>query len=134
MIMVLSCFDLVAIITHHPGIMLYLICWLREDYHSLYTWWMYLNFVVVLLGFSFQVRLVMSIERYLGAFYPIFHRTSVTRRRAAKTSCNIDRCAHQCGSYFFIHYEHFQDTHYTNFYYCCISPFGLPQLQTVQNF
>ena len=58
----------------------YLICWL-EDYHSLHTCWMYLNFVVVLLGFSFHVLLVMSIERYLGAFYPIFHRTSLTRCR-----------------------------------------------------
>ena len=42
---------------------------------------MYLDFVFVFLGFSFLALLVMSIERYLGAYYPIFHHTSVTRRR-----------------------------------------------------
>ena len=35
----------------------------------------------VLLSISFVALLVMSIEGYLGAYYPIFHRTSVTRRR-----------------------------------------------------
>ena len=33
------------------------------------------------LGFSFFALLVMNIERYLGTYYPIYHRTSVTRRR-----------------------------------------------------
>ena len=42
---------------------------------------MYLDFVVVFLGFSFDVLLVMSIERYLGMYYPFFHHTSVARRR-----------------------------------------------------
>ena len=32
-------------------------------------------------AFSALALLVMSIERYLGAYYPFFHRTSVTRRR-----------------------------------------------------
>ena len=81
MIMVLSSFDLVAVITNQPGILLYLILWLREDYDSLSIWWTYLELVLVFLGFSFSALLVMSIERYMGAYYPIFHRTSVTRRR-----------------------------------------------------
>ena len=42
---------------------------------------MYLHISDAFLGFSFLALLVMSIERYLGAYYPIFHRTSVTRRR-----------------------------------------------------
>ena len=41
----------------------------------------YLDFVAIFLGFSFDVLLVISIERYLGAYYPIFHHTSVTRRK-----------------------------------------------------
>ena len=45
------------------------------------TWKMYLDLVLVFHGFSFLALFVMSIERYLGAYYPIFHRTSVTRRR-----------------------------------------------------
>ena len=81
MITVLSCFDLVAVVTNEPGLVLYLLSWLSEDYDLLPTWKMYLDFVVVFLPFSLYALLVMSIERYLGAYYPIFHRTSVTRRR-----------------------------------------------------
>ena len=81
MIIVLSSFDLVAIITNHPGLLLYLISWLKEDHDLLSIWWTYLELVVAFLGFSFLALLVMSIERYLETYYPIFHRTSVTRRR-----------------------------------------------------
>ena len=81
MIIVLSCFDLVAIITNHPALSIYLIFWLREDYDYLPKIRMYLHCVNVFPGFSMLALLVMSIERYLGAYYPIFHRTSVTRRR-----------------------------------------------------
>ena len=81
MIMVLSCFDLVAVVTNHSEILLCLIFWLREDYDSLRKVRIYLDFVSVSFGFSSVAILVMSIERYLGAYYPIFHHTSVTRRR-----------------------------------------------------
>ena len=81
MIMVLSCFDLVAVITNYPGILLYLIIWLREDYDLLPKINASLDFLNVFLAFSFCSLIVMSIERYLGAYYPIFHRTTVTRRR-----------------------------------------------------
>ena len=81
MIMVLSCFDLVAVVTIYPAILLYLSSWLREDYDLLRKMKMYLHISDVFLGFSFLTLLVMSFERYLGAYYPIFHRTSVTKRR-----------------------------------------------------
>ena len=81
MIMVLSCFDLVAVITNHPGLLLYLISWLKEDHDLLSIWWTYLELVIAFLGTSLSALLVMSIERYLGVYYPIFHRTSVTRHR-----------------------------------------------------
>ena len=81
MIMVLSCFDLVAVVTSHAGILLCLISWLREDYDSLTNMETYLGNVEAFIGFSMLALLVMSIERYLGAYYPIFHPTSVTRRR-----------------------------------------------------
>ena len=81
MILVLSCFDLVAVVTIYPGILLCLISWLREDYESLTKMRTYLYLASVFLGFSFLTLLVMNIERYLGTYYPIFHRTSVTRRR-----------------------------------------------------
>ena len=81
MIMVLSCFDLVALITNHSVLLLYLIFWLKEDYDLFFTCRKCVEFASVFLGLSFVALLVMSIERYLGAYYPIFHRTSITRRR-----------------------------------------------------
>ncbi len=39
------------------------------------------GFATLFIAFSILVLLVMSIERYLGAYYPIFHRASLTRRR-----------------------------------------------------
>ena len=81
MVMVLSCFHFVTVITTNPGILLYLIFWLREDYDLLRKMKMYLHISDAFLGFSFCVLLVMSIEGYLGAYYPIFHRTRVNRCR-----------------------------------------------------
>ena len=81
MIMVLSCFDLVSVVTNNSATLLYLILWLREDYGLLLNWTVYLNFVTIFYQFSYYVLLVMIIERYLGAYHPIFHRASVTRRR-----------------------------------------------------
>ena len=81
MIMLLSCFDLVAVVANHPAVFLYVTFWLRENYYLLPTCWIYLDSVVVFLPFSFHVLFVMNIERYLGAYYPFFHRRSVTRHR-----------------------------------------------------
>ena len=80
MILVLSCCDLVTVVTIYPGLLLYLISWLREDYDLLSRMKFYLHMVGVFVAFSFLALLVMNIERYLGTYYPIF-RTSVTRLR-----------------------------------------------------
>ena len=81
MIMVLSCVDLIALVASHPAILIFVISWLIDDHDLLLKPQFYLHFTDVIFGFSFCVLLVISIERYLGAYYPIFHRTSVTRRR-----------------------------------------------------
>ena len=81
MIMVLSCFDFLTAITIHTGILVFLISWLRKDYVLLSKIETYLRIASVFLALSMLVLLVMSLERYLGAYYPVFHRTSVTRRR-----------------------------------------------------
>ena len=82
MIMVLSCFDLVAVVTNYPGILLFLIAWLREDYDLFVKIIpIYMNISAIFLVFSLLALLVMNVERYLGAYYPIFHHTSVTRRK-----------------------------------------------------
>ena len=80
-IMMLSCSDLVAVITNHAGILLYLISWLREEPDLLSKMKVSLHISTVFLVFSLLALFVMNIERYLGAHYPIYHRTSVTRRR-----------------------------------------------------
>ena len=84
MIMVLSCFDLVTVVTNHPGLLLFIISWLTQAngdvFHNMKK---YLHFSDALLGFSFHALLVMNIERYLGAYYPVYHRTNVTRRKLA---------------------------------------------------
>ena len=102
MIMVLSCFDLVAVVTNHPAILLYLISWLREDYDLLTKMETYVGSLEAFLGFSMfaAALLVMNIERYLGAYYPIFHRTSVTRRRLLTFPCYIS-CHNSCHRYNF---------------------------------
>jgi hypothetical protein len=81
MILVLSCLDLVTVITSHPVLVLQLVLWLNERHDLAAKMNIYLHFTCVFLGFSLLALLVMNIERYLGVYYPIFHRTSVTRRR-----------------------------------------------------
>ena len=81
MIMVLSCFDLLTVVTNNPALLIILISSLMEDYDLLPTLMSYLHISGVFLSFPFFTLLVMTIERYLGVYYPIFHHTSVTRRR-----------------------------------------------------
>ena len=64
MIMVLSCFDLVAVVTNHPGILIYLISWLREDHNLLAKTRKYLHLASIFLTYSALALFVMSIERY----------------------------------------------------------------------
>ncbi len=81
MIMVLSCFDFLVVITNYPVIFLRLVLWSTGKYDLLAKVSIYGGFATLFIAFSILVLLVMSIERYLGAYYPIFHRASLTRRR-----------------------------------------------------
>jgi hypothetical protein len=81
MIMVLSCFDFLVVVTNHPLIIVHLVFALNEEHHLLTVTEIYRRFSNLFIGFSIIALLVMNIERYLGAYYPILHRTSVTRRR-----------------------------------------------------
>ena len=82
MIMVLSCFDLVTVILFYPRLLLHIILLFKQDYDLLRKLQMiYFHVSSAFLGIPLLALLVMSTERYLGAYYPVFHRTSVTRRR-----------------------------------------------------
>ena len=80
MIMVLSCCDLLVILTNHPFTALISILWLTEKINAIHTWMEVLHASSDMsLGLSQVGLFVMSFERYLGSHYPIFHRTSVTK-------------------------------------------------------
>ncbi len=81
MILVLSCFDFLAVITNHSVTVVHLVVWLTENYALLNKLGINMYLANRFLGLSFRVLLVMNIERYLGTYYPIYHRTSVTRRK-----------------------------------------------------
>ena len=80
MIMVLSCFDLLACLTSNPLVALTTMLALTGKL-DVYPSWLdiSLNLSSLFFCFSLLALLVMSIDRYLGTYYPIFHRTSVTK-------------------------------------------------------
>ena len=80
MIMVLSFFDFLVVITNHPLLILRLVWWLQGKNDLLAMLQIYEHFSNMFIGFSITTVLVMSIERYLGAYHPFFHRTSLTRQ------------------------------------------------------
>lgn len=81
MIMVLSCCDLLTVITNNPLFVVQIVLWLNENYELLDYTMIYSLIAPLFVGFSSLTLLVMSFERYLGVSYPIFHRTSITKRR-----------------------------------------------------
>ena len=81
MLMVLSCFDLAAVITNHLQLLIYSIIWMTEEYEILHRAYVYLDSTDMFLGFSLLALLVMNLDRYIAMTYPLFHRTSVTRQR-----------------------------------------------------
>jgi hypothetical protein len=84
MIMVLSCCDLLAVLTSHPLTALYGMLFLtgKLDVYTFTDWAVISStFSVVFVGFSLLALLVMNFDRYLATSHPIFHRTSLTKGR-----------------------------------------------------
>ena len=82
MIMVLSCCDLLAVLTNNPLTTLISMLWLTGKVDGNARWaHISLRSTNVFLGFSLFALLVMNFDRYLATYYLIFHRTSVTKRR-----------------------------------------------------
>ena len=80
MIMVLSCCDLLVVLTNHPVTALIAMLWLTGKLDVNPTWaGIFFSFPTVFVGFSLLALLVMNFDRYLATYYPIFHRTSVTK-------------------------------------------------------
>jgi hypothetical protein len=80
--MVLSCCDLLAVLTNNPLMALITISWLTGKLDGNARWpYISLRSTGTFLGFSLFALLVMNFDRYLATSYPIFHRTSVTKGR-----------------------------------------------------
>ena len=79
-IMVLSCCDLLVVLTTHPFTVLVTTLWLTEKM-NVYPGWLVTSLQLknIFVGFSVLALLVMSVDRYLATHYPIIHRTSVTK-------------------------------------------------------
>jgi hypothetical protein len=82
MIMVLSCFDLLAVLTNNPLMALITMSWLMGKLDVNARWALIsITSTNTFLAFSLFALLVMNFDRYLATSYPIFHRTSVTKGR-----------------------------------------------------
>ena len=79
-IMVLSCCDLLVVLTNHPFTALVTMLWLTEKIH-VYPGRLLIPYglLLIFIGFSLLALLVMNVDRYLATHYPIFHRTTVTK-------------------------------------------------------
>ena len=133
MIMVLSCFDLLAVVTNQPVILLYLYFLVKWLLWSVIYLLVVYGFCFCIFGFSLSALLLMSIERYLGAYYPIFHRTSVTRRGLMTILVMLLFPCHltsDCNRW----HDHYQNIPCSNLCGRCIPSISISQLQTVQNF
>ena len=80
--MVLSCCDLLVVLTRHPLTTFCAMLWFSETLNG-YPRWLYtsLRSSVVFVALSLNALVIMSFERYLGTSYSIFHRTSVTKAK-----------------------------------------------------
>ena len=82
MIMVLSCCDLLAVLTNTPLMALVTMLWLSDKLDVNARWpHIAINSTITFFVFSLFALLVMNFDRYLATSYPIFHRTSVTKGR-----------------------------------------------------
>ena len=82
MIIVLSCCDLLVALTIHPLSALDTMFWLTGKMNGHPSWvGIYFHYATYTIGFSSSALLVMNFDRYLATHYPLFHRTSVTKKR-----------------------------------------------------
>ena len=82
MIMVLSCCDMLAVLTNNLLMSLISMLWLTGKLDVNARWvYTFLKLTNSFLTFPLLALVVMNFDRYLATSYPIFHRTSVTKGR-----------------------------------------------------
>ena len=82
MIMLLSCCDLLSVLTNNPLMALISMSWLTGKLDVNVRWaYISLRWTNIFLVISLCALLVTNFDRYLATSYPIFHRTSETKGR-----------------------------------------------------
>ena len=82
MIMLLSCCDLLTVLTNNTLMAFISMSWLTGKLDGNARWaYISLRSTSIFLRFSYFALLVTNFDRYLATSYPIFHRTSVTKGR-----------------------------------------------------
>ena len=80
MIMVLSCCDLLTVLTSHPLTAIHAMLFVTAKLDAYHGWVVISRrLATIFVAFSLLALLVMNFDRYLATYYPIFHRTSVTK-------------------------------------------------------
>ena len=80
MIMVLSCCDLLVVLTNHSVVAVVAMLWLNGKLNTYPSWvYIFARVASICHGSSLLALLIMNFDRYLATYYPIFHRTSVTK-------------------------------------------------------
>ena len=74
----LSSFDLLTVATNTPVLILELTLWIYDE-GSHYNVRLVARFMQVFVCFSGATLLLISIERYIGLYHPIFHHTKITK-------------------------------------------------------
>ena len=78
MIFILACLDLAVVVVIHPLIILQVIsAWMTMNFSGS----VWVNYLYILVDFSFTALLTMSLERCLALVYPFFHQKFVTKPR-----------------------------------------------------
>ena len=81
-IIILSCCDLLVVLTTQPVTALVTMFWLTENM-NVHPGWLVVShgFSLFFIALSVVALFVMSVDRYLATHCPLFHRTSVTKRK-----------------------------------------------------
>ena len=94
MIFILSCYDLLEVTVLHSMAILRYILWITKGccVHS-QNFYVFFHISELIFTWSFFGLLTLTLERYLGLAYPIFHKTSVTKRRLITFLLATQTCA-----------------------------------------
>ena len=70
------------VLTNHPMTALRAMLWLTEKMKK-YPAWLVISHQILsmIIGVSLRALFVMNVDRYLATHYPLYHRTSVTKRK-----------------------------------------------------